>query len=60
MRKLSRREAIREFGRQQTKPIRQEIRRRIRDQQERQQRLVRAMEDFAHMGTVVIDRDQVH
>jgi|KBSSwiStaDraftv2_1062776.scaffolds.fasta_scaffold64525_2 hypothetical protein len=59
MRKLSRREAIGEFGRQ-DKPITREIRRRIRDQQDREQRLVRAMEAFAGMGTIVIDRDQAH
>jgi hypothetical protein len=60
MGKLSRREALRALGRQQAKPATEAIRRRIRDQQDREQRLIKAMEAFAGLGTVVIDRDQVH
>jgi hypothetical protein len=58
--KLSRREAIRAFGRQQDKPATEATRRRIRDQQDREQRLIRAMEDFAGLGSVASDGDQVH
>jgi len=58
MRKLSPREAIREFGREKTKPIIEETRRRIRDQKDRERRLIRAMEEFAEMrhGFWVVDR----
>ena len=59
MRRLSRREAIREFGKEQTKPITEEIRRRLRDQQERERRLIRAMEEYARMGTFIAD-DKMH
>jgi hypothetical protein len=58
--KLSRRKAIRAFGRQQDKPATEAIRRRILDQQDREQRLIKAVEAFADLGTIVIDRDQAH
>jgi hypothetical protein len=45
---------------QQTKLIAQESRRRIRDQQDREQRLIGAMEAFVDLGMVVSDGDQVH
>jgi hypothetical protein len=45
---------------QQTKLITQESRRRIRDQQDREQRLIGAMEAFVDLGMVVSDGDQVH
>jgi hypothetical protein len=59
MRKLTRREAIREFGRQQNKPATEEIRRRLRDQREREQRLVAALETYARMG-ILTDRTRAH
>jgi hypothetical protein len=60
MGKPSRREQLRAFYAQQTKPATEAIRRRLRDQQDRERRLIKGMEAFVDLGTVVIDRDQVH
>ena len=60
MAKMSRREALRAFSREQNKPATEAIRRRLRDQQDRERRIVKAMEDYAALGMVVTDRDQAH
>jgi hypothetical protein len=54
-----------EFGKlqavQRTKPVTAEIRRRVRDQKDRERRLIRAMQEFSEMGGLwVIDRGTVH
>jgi hypothetical protein len=60
MSRLSRRAAIREFYRQQQNKPTEETQRRARAEQERERRLIKASEAFVDLGTVVIERDQVH
>jgi hypothetical protein len=57
MKTMSRRERRREFSRRQAqaKPATAAIRRRLRDQQQRERRLIKAMEAYARVGTVIAD-----
>ena len=61
MARISRRAAIRAFYDEQNKrkPVTEALKRRIRDQQDRDQRIARALEIYARMGSIAIDH-RVH